>query len=75
MSGRISALFSPSEAAAPVGRWAGRQMGRWAGGCDTPEGKARDVGSVVAGIARATANRSEPFAPPCVTPSGGETKV
>ena len=50
-------------------------MGRWSGGCDKTEGKAHDIASVLAGIARATANRSEPFALSCVPLSRGETKV
>jgi glycerate 2-kinase len=42
---------------------------------DALEGEARDVGTVLAGIARATADRGQPFAPPCVLLSGGETTV
>jgi len=42
---------------------------------DALEGEARDVGTVLAGIARATADRSDPFATPCVLLSGGETTV
>ena len=42
---------------------------------DALEGEARDVGKVLAGIALQTAHRGEPFAPPCVLLSGGETTV
>ena len=42
---------------------------------DGLEGEARDVGRVLAGIALQTANRQQPFTPPCVLLSGGETTV
>ncbi|WUR11966.1 glycerate kinase [[Empedobacter] haloabium] len=42
---------------------------------DSIEGEARDVGKVMAGIALQAAARGEPFAPPCVLLSGGETTV
>jgi hydroxypyruvate reductase len=42
---------------------------------DAIEGEARDVGKVFAGIALQVAGKSEPFAPPCVLLSGGETTV
>jgi glycerate 2-kinase len=42
---------------------------------DAIEGEARDVGKVMAAIALQTAARSQPFAPPCVLLSGGETTV
>jgi glycerate 2-kinase len=42
---------------------------------DAIEGEARDVGTVLAGIARQVAQRRQPFAPPCVLLSGGETTV
>ena len=42
---------------------------------DSIEGEARDVGTVLAGIARQVAERRQPFAPPCVLLSGGETTV
>lgn len=42
---------------------------------DAIEGEARDVGRVMAGIARQVAQRGQPFAPPCVLLSGGETTV
>lgn len=42
---------------------------------DAIEGEARDVGKVLASIARHVADRSQPFAAPCVLLSGGETTV
>ena len=42
---------------------------------DAIEGEARDVGTVFAGIAAHAADRSQPFAAPCVLLSGGETTV
>lgn len=42
---------------------------------DAIEGEARDVGTVLAGIARQTARRKQPFTAPCVLLSGGETTV
>ncbi|WP_026841593.1 glycerate kinase type-2 family protein [Citrifermentans bremense] len=42
---------------------------------DRIEGEARDVGKVMAAIALQVARRSQPFAPPCVLLSGGETTV
>ena len=42
---------------------------------DSVEGEARDVGKVLAALARQAALRKEPFAPPCVLLSGGETTV
>ncbi|MFP5391412.1 MAG: glycerate kinase [Gammaproteobacteria bacterium] len=60
------------EAAAQVARAAGvpaHILG------DSIEGEARDVGIVMAGIARQVATRGQPFAPPCVLLSGGETTV
>lgn len=42
---------------------------------DSLEGEARDVGTVMAGIARQAASRGQPFSPPCVLLSGGETTV
>ncbi|HUY01849.1 MAG TPA: glycerate kinase [Rhodocyclaceae bacterium] len=60
------------EAAAAVAREAGiaaHVLG------DSLEGEARDVGLVMAGIARQVALRGQPFAAPCVLLSGGETTV
>ena len=42
---------------------------------DAIEGEARDVGKVMAGIALQVAEREQPFRPPCVLLSGGETTV
>lgn len=42
---------------------------------DAIEGEARDVGKAMAGIALQVARRSQPFHPPCVLLSGGETTV
>lgn len=42
---------------------------------DGIEGEARDVASVMAGIARQVALRGQPFTRPCVLISGGETTV
>jgi hydroxypyruvate reductase len=42
---------------------------------DAIEGEASDVAKVMAGIAHQVARRGQPFAPPCVLLSGGETTV
>lgn len=42
---------------------------------DSIEGEARDVGIVMAGMARQVVARGQPFAAPCVLLSGGETTV
>jgi hydroxypyruvate reductase len=42
---------------------------------DSLEGESRDMGVVLAGIARQVALRDQPFAKPCVLLSGGETTV
>ena len=42
---------------------------------DSLEGEARDVGKTLAGIARQVALHGQPFEPPCVLLSGGETTV
>lgn len=39
------------------------------------EGEARDLGKALAGIARQVADYGQPFRPPCVLLSGGETTV
>lgn len=60
------------EAAADVARHAGITpyiLG------DSLEGESRDMGIVLAGIARQVATRNQPFATPCVLLSGGETTV
>lgn len=60
------------EAAAAVARRAGLATHILG---DSLEGEARDVGTVMAGIARQVALRGQPFPPPCVLLSGGETTV
>jgi glycerate 2-kinase len=68
----IAAPQMALEAAAQVAREAGLTpyiLG------DSLEGEARDVGKMLAGIARQVAMRSQPFEPPCVLLSGGETTV
>lgn len=42
---------------------------------DSIEGEAADAGKVMAGIARQTALRGQPFETPCILLSGGETTV
>jgi hydroxypyruvate reductase len=42
---------------------------------DSLEGEARDVGKVMAGVALQVARRGQPFKPPCILLSGGETTV
>lgn len=42
---------------------------------DSIEGEARDVGIVMAGIARQVKAHQQPFTPPCILLSGGETTV
>ena len=42
---------------------------------DEMEGESREVGKVHAALARAVANRAQPFSKPCVILSGGETTV
>jgi glycerate 2-kinase len=60
------------EAAARVARRAG--IGAHILG-DAIEGEAREVGRVMAAIALHVASRAQPFTPPCVLLSGGETTV
>jgi glycerate 2-kinase len=42
---------------------------------DEMQGESREVGKVQAALARAVANKGQPFARPCVVLSGGETTV
>ncbi|WP_246217465.1 glycerate kinase type-2 family protein [Paraburkholderia panacisoli] len=42
---------------------------------DAIEGEARDVGAVMAGIAKQVSRRGQPFRAPCILLSGGETTV
>jgi glycerate 2-kinase len=60
------------EAAAGVARQAGLDAHILS---DAIEGEARDVGKVKAAIALQIAEKSQPFAAPCVLLSGGETTV
>ena len=60
------------EAAAEVARGAGVAVHILGDGI---EGEARDVGIVMAGIARQVATHGQPFARPCILLSGGETTV
>ncbi|MDS4022192.1 MAG: glycerate kinase [Candidatus Competibacter sp.] len=60
------------EAAAAVARRAGMAVHILS---DSLEGEARDVGTVMAGIARQVTLRGQPFPAPCVLLSGGETTV
>lgn len=60
------------EAAAHVAREAGYAVHILG---DAIEGEARDVGKVLGGIALQVARRQQPFVPPCVLLSGGETTV
>jgi hydroxypyruvate reductase len=68
----ITAPQRALEAAAQVARDAGLTphiLG------DSLEGEARDVGKTLAGIARQVVLHGQPFTPPCVLLSGGETTV
>lgn len=60
------------EAAARVAREAGYAVHLLG---DAIEGEARDVGKVLGGMALQVARRQQPFVPPCVLLSGGETTV
>ena len=42
---------------------------------DALEGEARELGKAMAGIARQVTRRGQPFSPPCLLLSGGETTV
>ncbi len=68
----ITAPQMALEAAAQVARQAGITPYILS---DSLEGEARDVGKTLAGIARQVALRGQPFKPPCVLLSGGETTV
>jgi hydroxypyruvate reductase len=68
----IATPYRSLEAAAAVARAAGVTpmiLG------DSIEGEAKDVGKVLAGIARTAATHGQPLAAPCVLLSGGETTV
>ncbi len=68
----VAAPQAALEAAAGVARQAG--VPAYILG-DSLEGEARDLGKALAGIALQVARRGQPFAPPCVLLSGGETTV
>jgi hydroxypyruvate reductase len=68
----IAAPQMALEAAAAVARTAGYGAHILS---DAIEGEARDVGKVLAAIARQVADRGQPSAAPCVLLSGGETTV
>ncbi len=68
----VAAPQASLEAAAAVGRRAGFAVHILG---DAIEGEARDVGTCIAGIARHVATHGQPFSPPCVLLSGGETTV
>ena len=68
----IAAPQASLEAAAEIARKAGitpHILG------DSLEGESRDMGVMMAGIARQVATRGQPFSTPCVLLSGGETTV
>ncbi len=60
------------EAAARLGREAGYAVYLLG---DSLEGEARDMGKVMAGMVRNVAHHAQPFKPPCILLSGGESTV
>lgn len=68
----VAAPQASLEAAAAVGRAAGFPVHILG---DAIEGEAAEVGKAMAGLVRQVARRGQPFAPPCVLLSGGETTV
>jgi len=73
--GQVRMIAAPQlalEAAARVARDAGIAAHILGDGL---EGEARDLGKAMAGIARQVARHGQPFTPPCVLLSGGETTV
>jgi len=68
----IAAPYQSLQAAAQAARAAGVAAHILS---DEMEGESREVGKVHAALARAVANRGEPFQRPCVILSGGETTV
>lgn len=72
---RLQIIATPQmalEAAAQLARQAGYATHILG---DSLEGQARDLGLALAGITRQVALRQQPFAPPCVLLSGGESTV
>ncbi len=68
----VATPLASLEAAAKVAREAGYAAHILG---DSIEGEAREVGKVFGGIARHVALKGEPFSPPCLLLSGGETTV
>jgi hydroxypyruvate reductase len=68
----VATPLASLEAAAKIARAAGYAAHILGDGI---EGEAREVGKVFGGFARHVAMKAEPFAPPCVLLSGGETTV
>jgi hydroxypyruvate reductase len=68
----IATPLASLEAAAKIARAAGYAAHILGDGI---EGEAREVGKVFGGFARHVALKADPFAPPCVLLSGGETTV
>ena len=68
----IATPYKALQAAADVARAAGMAVHVLS---DRMEGEARDVGKTLAAIAQQVAQTGQPFAPPCVLLSGGETTV
>jgi len=68
----IAAPQQALEAAAEVGRRAGLAVHILG---DALEGEARSMGRILAAIAQQVARRAQPFTPPCVLLSGGESTV
>ena len=68
----IATPWSSLEAAAQTARQAGIAAYILS---DAIEGESREVGKVHGALARAVAQRSQPFVPPCILLSGGETTV
>lgn len=68
----IAAPQMALQSAADLGRAAGIPVHILS---DAIEGEARDVGKVLAAIARQVSTRQQPFSSPCILLSGGETTV
>lgn len=68
----IAAPQMALQSAAELGRAAGIPVHILS---DAIEGEARDVGKVLAAIARQVSTRQQPFSSPCILLSGGETTV
>lgn len=72
---QVSMVASPMQALAAAAEearrcgWPAHILG------DALEGEAREVGKVLAGMALSVARHGQPFKPPCILLSGGETSV